>query len=84
MTTTSVNTRYEMALVDGEKVLKILGYSEKKTKSRLFSVVTEYDLTSFFTEKELDGDFSYCKVNGIRFSNSKKRVCFTGKTEKAA
>ena len=83
MTSASVNTQYEMALVDGEKVLKVLGYSEKKTKSRLILAAVNGDLTSFFTESELNGDSSYSKTHGLCFWGTKKRVCFTGKTAKS-
>jgi hypothetical protein len=79
---TNTATRYEVALIRSGKVLKILGYFAKKTKSTLFSAPQGQDLTEYFTEEELDSDLRYTKLHGIQFGDGSIRIAFTGNTER--
>jgi hypothetical protein len=75
-------TRYEIALMEGEKTVKILGYTARKTKESLFNTVRNGDdLTQYFHESELDCQYSYDKSWGIVFC-PRLRVAFTGRTER--
>ena len=75
-------TRYEIALMEGEKIIKVLGYTAKKTKQALFNTISNGDdLTQYFQESELDCEYSYDKKMGIVFC-PRLRVAFTGQTER--
>ena len=75
-------TRYEIALMENEKIIKVLGYTARKTKGSLFNTVSNGDdLTSYFQESELDCGYSYNKKWGIVFC-ARLRVAFTGRTER--
>jgi hypothetical protein len=76
-------TKYEIGLIRDNKVLKILGFTARKTKGALLIAPQGQDLTSFFTEQELNGEWEYKKSHGVMFSDS-IRIAFTGRTEREA
>jgi hypothetical protein len=75
-------TRYEVALIRDDKVLKVLGYTARKTKRGIFNLLQGQDLTSYFTEAELDSDRRYTSKNGLQFGDGSIRISFTGRTER--
>jgi hypothetical protein len=76
-------TRYEIGLIRDGKTLVVIGYTAKKTKNALLTAPQGQDLTSYFTEEELDGEWKYKKSHGVMFGDS-IRIAFTGKTEREA
>jgi hypothetical protein len=68
--------------MEGEKIIKVLGYTAKKTKQALFNTVSNGDdLTKYFQESELDCEYFYDKKWGIVFC-PRLRVAFSGRTER--
>ena len=77
-------TRYEVALIRDEKVLNILGYTARKSKQGVFNLLKGQNLTSYFTEAELDSNYRYTLKNGLQFGNGSIRISLTGRTEREA
>jgi len=75
-------TRYEVALIRDGEVLKVLGYTARKTKRGIFNLLQGQDLTSYFTEAELDSEHRYTSKNGLQFGDGSIRISFTGRTER--
>ena len=57
---------------------------KRKSKQGIFNLMTGHDLTSFFTESELDSDYKYTAKFGFQFGNGSIRIGFTGNTERNA
>ena len=81
---TDAATRYEVALMRGDKVIEILGYTARKTKQGITDQFKGKDLLKFFTKQELESRWKYSSKTGISFNNSMIRACFTGRTEREA
>jgi hypothetical protein len=77
-------TRYEVALMRGETVLEVLGYTAQKTKMGIIGQFRGKDVTHHFTDDELNSEWKYSAKNGIQFNNGSIKACFTGKTEREA
>jgi hypothetical protein len=80
---TNTGTRWEVGLIRGETVIKVLGYTAQKTKRGLFNQIKE-DLTQYFTEEELASDWRYSTARGVEFNQGSIRLAFTGRTERTA
>lgn len=81
---TDAATRYEVALMRGDKVIEILGYTARKTKQGIMHQFEGKDRTHLFTDEELDTPWKYSSKTGISFNNGTIRACFTGRTEREA
>jgi hypothetical protein len=77
-------TRYEIALIRNGSVLKVLSYTAKKTKGALLRAPYGHDLAEYFTEAELNGEWSYKASHGVMFGDGSIRLAFTGNTERTA
>ena len=74
-------TRYEVALMRGNDVLHIYGYTARKSKHGITALVTE-DVTHLLTPTELAyNDLTYTAKDGFNIAPN-VYIRFTGKTER--
>ena len=77
---TNAPTRWEVAVIRGEIILEVLGYTARRTKMGIYNLVA-HDLTRHFTESELNADLVYSAKTGFTFGTD-LRVGFSGRTER--
>lgn len=73
-------TKYQVALMRGNDVLFIYGYTERKSKQGIIALMSK-DVTHLLTDDEMDVVPVYTKKDGLKLGG-KVKVCFTGFTEK--
>ena len=74
-------TKWEVAVIRNGVILEVLGYTARKTKQGILNLMVK-DLTSHFTEDELNADYKYSKDKGFQFGDGSIRIGFTGRTER--
>jgi hypothetical protein len=80
----NLNTAYEVALYVDGKVVKVLGYTARKTNKTLLNYAASNStlLKSHLTEEELDMEWKNSSKTGLMFANGRVIVRYTGKTER--
>jgi len=82
---TNTPTRYEVALMRGNEVLHVLGYTAKKSKQGIYALCT-VNLEPYLTAQELQEsknfEMTYTTKYGFQIG-SNLFVRFTGRTERA-
>ena len=75
-------TRYEVAITKNGQVVRSVGFTARKTKATLFFYAQENgrEISDLLTESELDENYSYSALSGLRFGSVS--VVYTGRTER--
>jgi len=75
------STKYEVGLVRDGKIVYVLGYTARKSKTGILNLNTK-DIARFFTQAERDGEFKYSAKSGFVFNGGSIRMGFTGRTKR--